>query len=224
MNEKFTYKFKNPELFNMAMTHSSYANEQKTIESNERFEFLGDAILGIISAEYLFNKHKDIPEGELTKYRASIVCEKSLYEVGIDIGIEQSIILGKGEEANGGRERHSIIADAVEALLAGIYLDGGMESAHAFAMTFIPWREELALKGMSFKDYKTILQEIVQKNREETLSYRLKDQTGPDHNKVFTVEILLNSNVFAEGTGKSKKEAEQMSAKKALELMGQKWE
>ncbi len=220
MNKNFKYNFKNPSLFETAMTHSSYANEQKNIESNERLEFLGDAILGIICAEYLFNKHTDLPEGELTKLRAAIVCEQSLYEVGTFLGIEKSIILGKGEELNGGRSRHSIIADAVEALLAAIYLDGGMEAAKGFALTFIPKQETLSQTGKAFKDYKTILQEIVQKNREETLTYRLAREEGPDHNKVFTIEILLNSNVFAEGKGKSKKEAEQMAAREALELMG----
>ena len=221
MNKNFKYEFKSKNLFETAMTHSSYANEQKNIPSNERLEFLGDAILGVICAEFLYQNHEEMPEGELTKNRAAIVCEKSLYEVGIDIGIEESIILGKGEEANGGRTRHSIIADAVEALLAAIYLDGGMTAAHSFAMSFIPKREALAIKGKAFKDYKTILQEIVQKNREETLAYKLVHEEGPDHNKIFTVEILLNSNVFANGTGKSKKEAEQMAAKSALELMGQ---
>ncbi|MFI3114602.1 MAG: putative dsRNA-binding protein, partial [Clostridia bacterium] len=140
---------------------------------------------------------------------------------GISIGIDESIILGKGEEINGGRERHSIIADAVEALLAAIYLDGGMDAATDFAMSFIPLREEMVLSGKSFKDYKTTLQEIVQKNRQETLSYKLVNEEGPDHKKIFTVEILLNSNAFAQGKGKSKKEAEQMAAKEALELMGQ---
>ncbi|MFI3226707.1 MAG: ribonuclease III [Clostridia bacterium] len=221
MNKNFKYKFKDESLFYTAMTHSSHANEQKNIPSNERLEFLGDAILGVVCADYLYKKHGEMPEGELTKHRAAIVCEKSLYEVGIDFGIEQSIILGKGEEANGGRTRHSIIADAVEALLAAIYIDGGMSAATDFAMSFIPTREALSLKGKSFKDYKTILQEIVQKNREETLAYKLVHEEGPDHNKVFTVEILLNSNVFAQGVGKSKKEAEQMAAKAALELMGQ---
>ena len=221
MNNTFSYEFKDESLFKTAMTHSSYANEQKNIKSNERLEFLGDAILGIICAEYLYNKYPDMEEGELTKHRASIVCEKSLYEVGMSVGINESIILGKGEEANGGRSRHSIIADAVEALLASIYLDGGIEAAKYFALSFIPQRENLTLQGQSFKDYKTILQEIVQKNREETLSYKLVKEEGPDHDKVFTVEIHLNSNVFACGFGKSKKEAEQMAAKEALELMGQ---
>lgn len=219
MNAKFTYKFKDKSLFETSMTHSSYANEIKTIPSNERLEFLGDAILGVICAEYLYEKHKNMPEGELTKTRATIVCEKSLYEVGIEYGIDKSIVLGKGEEANGGRTRHSIIADAVEALLAAIYVDGGMEAAKEFALSFIPKREQLS--EQTFKDYKTLLQEIVQKNREETLAYQLTSEEGPDHDKIFTVEVLLNSNVFATGTGKSKKEAEQMSAKKALEMMGQ---
>ncbi len=221
MNKNFNYQFRDKKIFETAMTHSSFANEQKNVESNERLEFLGDAILGVVCAEYLYKKHPEMPEGELTKHRAAIVCEKSLYEVGIDIGIDESIILGKGEKANGGRTRHSIIADAVEALLAGIYIDGGMECATEFAMSFIPKRETLSLNGQSFKDYKTILQEIVQKNRQEVLSYQLVHEEGPDHNKVFTVEILLNSNVFAQGVGKSKKEAEQMAAKQALELMGQ---
>lgn len=221
MNKNFVYKFNDEKLFKSSMTHSSYANEQKNVKSNERLEFLGDSILGIICAEYLYNKYPDMEEGELTKHRAAIVCEKSLYEVGMYFGIDESIILGKGEEANGGRKRHSIIADAVEALLASIYLDGGMESAKDFALSFIPERENMSLKGKAFNDYKTALQEIVQKNHQETLSYKLVKEEGPDHDKVFTVEILLNSNVFASGNGKSKKEAEQMAAKQALEFMGQ---
>ncbi|MDP4109121.1 MAG: ribonuclease III [Bacillota bacterium] len=217
------YTFKNNEYLKIALTHSSYANENrsKKLKSNERLEFLGDSVLGFLCAEYLIKAHPDYPEGELTKLRASIVCEQALYEVSERIGLKEHMLLGCGEEASGGRARQSILADAVESLLAGIYLDGGMDEARRFAMEFIIIEQEKqAFKGRAFKDYKTVLQEIVQKSHEETLSYRVKNEDGPDHDKTFTVELLLNSNVFAEGTGRSKKEAEQIAAKEALSLMG----
>lgn len=217
------YVFNNSSLLREGLTHSSYANENrnKKINSNERLEFLGDSILGLISAEYLFSKYPDLPEGELTKIRAAVVCEKTLCQVAKDMEIDKKLLLGKGEEAGGGRQRSSILADAVEAVLAAVYLDGGFSAAKKFAMTFIPKEVELANKGRAFRDYKTALQEIVQKNKQEVLTYSLKGERGPDHDKRFTVELLLNSNHIAEGEGRSKKEAEQMAAKAALELMGQ---
>ncbi|MCX7615327.1 MAG: ribonuclease III [Clostridiales bacterium] len=224
LEKTIKYTFDNHELLKTALTHSSFANENrsKKLKSNERLEFLGDSVLGFLCAEYLLNTHPDYPEGELTKIRAAIVCEQALFEVSDRIGLREHLCLGCGEEASGGRSRPSILADAVESLLAAIYLDGGIDAAHQFAMEFIiiP-QEKLAIKGKAFKDYKTALQEIVQKNHEEVLSYRVKSEEGPDHDKTFTVELMLNSNVFSEGTGRSKKEAEQMAAKAALALMGQ---
>ena len=222
LKEKIGYRFRNPVLFRKAMTHSSYANEQRArhLQNNERLEFLGDSVLGFVTADYLYNHFPDLPEGELTKLRAAVVCEQALYEVAKELGIDQEICLGRGEEAGGGWHRPSILADAVEALLGAIYLDGGIEPARAFVLSFIPRKADEARQGRMFKDYKTTLQEIVQKNREETLEYRLAGTHGPDHDKTFEMELLLNSNVFAKGMGHSKKEAEQMAAKQALELMG----
>lgn len=224
LKDKIGYRFHNNSLFQKALTHSSYANEQrpKHIQNNERLEFLGDSVLGFVSADYLYNHFPELPEGELTKLRAAVVCEQALCEIAKELGIDKEIRLGHGEELGGGRGRPSILADAVEALLGAIYLDGGIEPARAFVMSFVPRKAEAARHGGAFKDYKTMLQEIVQKNRQETLEYRLSGAEGPDHNKMFTMELLLNSNVFACGRGRSKKEAEQMAAKQALELMGQK--
>ncbi len=222
MNSKIGYQFKDKKLYMKALTHSSYANEHrdKKIHSNERLEFLGDSILGFITAEYIFKNYKNLPEGELTKIRAAVVCEKTLCVIARELELDKDIMLGKGEEAGGGRDRDSILADSVEAILAAIYLDGGMQAAYDFVLKIVPPKVELALNGRAFNDYKTTLQEIVQKNREEVLSYKLIAETGPDHDKRFMVEVLLNSNVIAQGAGKSKKDAEQMAAKKALELMG----
>ena len=219
---KLGYRFHNDQLRQNALTHSSYANEnrEKGVRSNERLEFLGDAVLGFICAEYIYSHFRHMPEGELTKLRAAVVCEGALCEIARELGIPEEIRLGHGEENGGGRKRPSILADATEALLGAIYLDGGIEPARAFVLRFIPHKVDVAIAGGAFKDYKTMLQEIVQKNKQETLEYRLAGQSGPDHDKRFTMELLLNSNVFASGTGRSKKEAEQLAAKKALEIMG----
>ncbi len=217
------YKFKDASLLQTAMTHSSYANEHRASHQhhNERLEFLGDSVLGFVTADHLFTHYPDLPEGELTKLRAAVVCEGALCEIAKEIGIPHEIRLGRGEETGGGRERPSILADATEALLGAIYLDGGIGPAREFVLHFIPRKVEIALAGGAFKDYKTMLQEIVQKNKQETLEYRLAGTSGPDHDKRFTMELLLNSNVFASATGRSKKEAEQLAAKKALQLMGE---
>ena len=222
LEEKLQYHFKNPALLEEALRHSSYANEHRGANffSNERLEFLGDSVLGFVTAEYLFAKHPAAPEGELTRIRALLVCEDSLHEVAQRLELGKYLKLGNGEESCGGRTRPSILADATEALLGAIYLDGGIEPARAFVLRFIPHKVDVAVAGGAFKDYKTMLQEIVQKNKQETLEYRLAGQSGPDHDKRFTMELLLNSNVFASGTGRSKKEAEQLAAKKALEIMG----
>lgn len=216
------YTFKNKKLLVNALTHSSYANEvrDKSRTSNERLEFLGDAVLGIITADYLYFHNANVPEGELTKLRAMMVCEKSLHGFACEIGLGKYLMLGHGEENTGGRERPSILADAFEAVTAAIYIDGGLEAARryitAFADKFFSSRFEAG-----FKDYKTTLQEIVQKNHSERLEYVLTAENGPDHNKQFTVEVHLNSNVIGTGRGGSKKDAEQMAAKEALALMGQ---
>lgn len=212
------YQFKNPALLSRALTHSSYANERHVdTGDNERLEFLGDSVLGFITAEYLFANHRDFPEGELTKLRAYAVCEKSLFSYAEEIGLGNYLKLGKGEERTGGRTRPSVLSDAFEAVIAAIYLDGGMDEAKKFVLRFVvPYVEAKP----TFKDYKTMLQEVVQKNQGETLEYVLVSETGPDHDKCFTVEVHLNSNVIGRGVGGSKKKAEQNAAKEALELMG----
>ena len=219
LENRIHYTFKNKKLLHEALSHSSYANEGKRTRSNERLEFLGDSVLSIIVAKHLFTHYTHLPEGELTKLRASLVCEKSLHEFACDFGLGEFLLLGKGEELTGGRERPSIIADAFEALLAAIYLDGGMEQARKFVLQFIP--EHLNPKqAKGLNDYKTTLQEIIQQNKEEKIEYVPIEETGPDHDKTFVVEVPLTSNVIGTGRGKSKKQAEQFAAKEALELMG----
>jgi len=213
------YKFKDNSYLKIALTHSSFANESKgTVQNNERQEFLGDAVLSIIVSDYIF-RHLKVPEGELTKIRASLVCESALAEFAGKIKLGSYILLGKGEEHNGGRNRPSILADAFEALIAAIYLDGGIEAARGFVLPFITEQASHAA-GSDLHDYKTQLQEIIQKNPEEKISYVLVDERGPDHDKWFAVEVHLNSNVIGRGEGRSKKAAEQRAAREALELMG----
>lgn len=213
------YQFHNITFLEVALTHSSYANEMRhQVRYNERQEFLGDAVLSIIVSDYLFNNYT-VPEGDLTKLRAALVCERSLDVMANKIGLGDYLRLGHGEEMTGGRTRPSIIADAFEALIAAIYLDSGIESAREFVLPFVIEMLEHE-DSLSFKDYKTILQEIIQQNPEEKLVYKLVGEKGPDHDKRFVVEVLLNSNVIGKGQGRSKKTAEQMAAKEALELMG----
>ncbi len=220
LEHKLNYKFKNIELLRNALTHSSYANEEHCrFGSNERLEFLGDSVLSIIVSEYIYKNFKQLPEGELTKLRASLVCEKALCGFSRELQMGKYLYLGKGEAHNHGEERPSILADAFEAVLAAIYLDGGFEPAKKHVLRFIT--EELRSRDDdTFKDYKTLLQEVIQKNPEERLVYILTDETGPDHDKSFTVEVHLNSNVIGSGVGKSKKQAEQEAAHQALLLMG----
>lgn len=214
------YKFNNIELLRNALTHSSYANEVNSqFGSNERLEFLGDSVLSIIVSEYLYNNYKKLPEGELTKLRASLVCEKTLCLFSKQINMGEYLFLGKGETHNRGFERASILADAFEAVLAAVFLDGGMEVAKKHVLRFII-PELKDREDELFKDYKTLLQEVIQRNPEERLTYVLTDESGPDHDKQFTVEVHLNSNVIGVGCGKSKKQAEQAAASQALELMG----
>lgn len=215
------YHFQNKHLLLEALSHSSYANEKrKSRNSNERLEFLGDSVLSIVVSEFLFHKYPNLPEGELTKLRASMVCEKALFVFAKQIHLGEFLLLGKGEEHTGGRERSSILADAFEAVIAAIFLDGGMEAAKRHILRFIPEDPEEHDQPMGFHDYKTQLQEVVQKNPEEKVEYVLVSESGPDHDKAFRVEVCLNSNVIGTGIGHSKKAAEQMAAKEALSLMG----
>ena len=213
------YTFKDKSLISQALTHSSYANETKRPRScNERLEFLGDSVLSIIVSDYIYNNY-EIAEGELTKLRASLVCEEALFDFAKQLCLGDFVKLGKGEQQNGGNRRPSILSDAFEAVLAAIYLDGGIEPAKKLVLHFVT--DDLQHRNkITFKDYKTKLQEVIQKNPEERLEYVLVGESGPDHAKQFEIEIRLNSNVIAKGTGKSKKAAEQDAAHGALRLMG----
>lgn len=218
--KKIGYTFKNRDLFLRAVTHSSYANENRAekVLDNERLEFLGDSVLGMNTALYLFEKYPNEHEGELTKMRSALVCTGALCERARAINLGDELRLGHGEESGGGRERDSILADAFEAIIGAIYLDSGEEEARRFIKRFVFDAEKGA--EWTVTDYKTTLQEIVQKNRGEKLSYRMLETNGPDHERNFTVEVMINSNHIGTGYGHSKKEAEQMAAREALKLMG----
>ena len=210
LEEKLGYTFHDRRLLENALTHSSYANENKSKgeTSNERLEFLGDSVLGMVVADHLYRAHPDMPEGELTRPRAALVCEDSL-ELG------QYLKLGRGEDAGGGRKRPSIQADAVEAVIAAVYLDGGIGSARKLITNFILTNNERELEG-AIRDFKTALQELVQRESGRVLSYRLMGESGPDHAKVFSVEVDLDGKPIGAGEGRSKKEAEQNAAKAAM--------
>ena len=213
------YRFKNITLLQNALTHSSYANERwhDSLMSNERLEFLGDSILGMVVAEYLYRQFPNRPEGELTRMRADMVCEASLAAVANQVKLGQHLLLGHGEEQGGGRNRASILADAVESVIAASFLDGGMEAARGIIEKFILCKVPVA--GVQNADYKTKLQELVQQKRNQVLSYALTGESGPDHDKVFSVEVSLNGTVVGSGTGSSKKRAEQDAARAAIEAM-----
>ena len=208
------YKFKNPKLLETALTHTSYANESRTpVKHNERLEFLGDSVLQIVSADYLFHAYADRPEGDLTRIRASLVSEGALFQFAQEIDLGEYLRLGRGEERCGGRTRPSVVSDAFEAVIAALYLDGGMEVARNFILPFIT-------EGKTAEDdYKTRLQEVVQQDPSAVLKYEVTGETGPDHNKQFTVCVWRNGELLAEGKGRSKKAAEQHAAKVALEKL-----
>lgn len=219
LEKKLQYTFNNKNLLKEAVTHSSYTNEtHNSVKCNERLEFLGDAVLSIISAQFLFEKFPELPEGNLSKIRSSLVCTQSLSAFAREIELGSFMLFGKGEAATGGAERPSILEDAFEAVIGAIYLDGGMEPARDFVLRFLG--REIENKHTNFKDYKTTLQEIVQQNPDERLNYVPVGESGPDHDKRFQVELHINSNVIASGIGRSKKQAEQDAARQALELMG----
>ncbi|MBR0535739.1 MAG: ribonuclease III [Clostridia bacterium] len=214
--EKIGYVFKDKELIKIALTHSSYANENKLPRDNERLEFLGDSVLGFVTAEYLFSEYKSRHEGELTKLRAAVVCEKSLFKFAEKISLGEFIYMGKGEENSGGRNRPSIVSDAFEAVIAAMYLDGGIESVKPYILSFIT---EAVKREANFKDNKSLLQEKIQKDKLYTISYEELDETGPDHEKVFRFAVKLNGEIAGIGEGRSKKEAEQAAAGAALEKL-----
>jgi len=213
------HRFDDPALLEAALTHSSYANENKKsgVASNERLEFLGDSVLGLTVAELIYACFPDMPEGRMTKLRAELVCEKSLAALAMTFGLGACILLGRGEEKGGGRNRPSILADAVEAVIAAMYLDGGFETVRRLINEHLfPLADRIESEST---DYKTVLQERIQGKAGQTLSYQVTDESGPDHMKSFSVEVLLNGVRVGCGAGKSKKEAEQTAAKSALEGM-----
>ena len=221
LQKKLGYAFFDLTLLETAMNHSSYANEHRNegVESNERLEFLGDSVLGFVTAEYLYARHPGMPEGDLTRIRAALVCEKSLHEAAVRLGLGDHLRLGKGEELGGGRQRPSILADATEAVFAAVYLDGGMAAASSMIhRVLLDWQKEEVVEEKR-RDYKTTLQELVQRRATGELHYRMVREYGPDHNKTFVAEALVNGVAVSTGEGRSKKEAEQMAAKAALETL-----
>lgn len=213
------YRFRDIQLLQNALTHSSYANERwhNSLLSNERLEFLGDSVLGMLVAEYLYKTFPDRPEGELTRMRADMVCEHTLAAVANKIGLGSHLMLGHGEERLGGRSRESILADATESVIAACFLDGGLEAAAQFVQKYI--LVEVPVTRLNNMDYKTALQELVQQKKNQILSYTLVGQSGPDHDKQFDVTVSLNGSVVGTGSGRSKKRAEQMAAKAAMEKL-----
>lgn len=223
LQENLNYKFKDSNLLKLAMTHSSYANEHKMdiVDNNERLEFLGDAILNLIVSQYLYKKYPNHPEGELTKIRAKVVCESSLAYAAKKIHVGKFLLLGKGEEATGGRDRESILADAAEAIVGAIYMDSDLETTNFVLLSnFEADIVHAVAKGNLFIDYKTELQEIIQKNGKSTMEYIVTKEVGPDHNKRFYMNVLVDDKTIGTGIGKNKKDAEQMAAKEALIKLG----
>lgn len=218
--EKIGYEFKDKTYIQTALTHSSFANEHKEFNYNERLEFLGDSVLGLVVSDYLFRARNDLPEGKLTRLRANVVCEESLSAVARKINLGDHLFLGKGEKASGGSNRNSILADATEAVIAAIYLDGGFDQAKDFILSNL--RDTIAknIDGNIFRDYKTILQEIIQGNNGK-ISYKLVGESGPDHNKEFEMQVKCGQDTIGIGKGKNKKEAEKEAARDALVKMGE---
>lgn len=218
LEEKIGYSFHNRALLRTALTHSSYANEKHEGEPEcyERLEFLGDSVLGFVTAQFLYSHEPSLPEGQMTRLRAELVCEGSLHKTALALGLGDYMLLGKGEEHTGGRERPSILADMVEAIIAAIYLDAGMEQARAFILDKILKDAEISDSHRG-ADYKTRLQELVQRRSDRHISYALIGESGPDHNKLFTFEVRVNDAVLGVGEGRTKKEAEQNAARRALE-------
>ena len=222
LEERLGYSFRNRALLETALTHSSYANENRAsgIVCNERLEFLGDSVLGVTVADFLYRHFPDMPEGRMTRLRAELVCEQSLHRVALELHLGDYLRLGKGEEHNGGRKRASILSDAVEAVIAAMYLDAGMKTAAGFIHRCL-LDDVRAIETPTFTDYKTSLQELVQRHSGQVLSYELVGEEGPDHAKTFRVQVCLNGDPIGRGTGRTKKEAEQAAAANALEAL---WE
>ena len=221
LEEKLGYRFQDRSLLEHALTHSSYANEHHlgSIRSNERLEFLGDSILGMIVADHLYRAFPTLPEGDLTRLRANLVCENSLVLVAKALDLGSYLKLGKGENVCGGRSRPSILADAVEAILAAVFLDGGLDYDRDIIQRFI--LDNMEAVNQASRDHKTCLQELIQRKSGQSLSYELTGSSGPDHNKTFTISVLLNGTPIGEGSGHSKKEAEQAAANAAIQRLEQ---
>jgi len=219
LENDINYKFKDKDNLILALTHSSYANEckSKKLTSNERIEFLGDSVLSVVVSENIYKNYSNLSEGEMTKFRANVVCEASLEHCAHNLKIGQYLLLGKGEELTGGRTRTSILSDATEALIGAIYIDGGFECAKEFVLSQMEKFIIDSIKGEMFMDYKTQLQEVIQKNNDQKVSYEIIDEKGPDHNKVFVMQVKLDDEVIGVGKGRTKKEAEQMAAKAFLQ-------
>lgn len=215
LEENIGYEFKNKDLLNEALTHTSYANEFKT-KSNEKLEFLGDSILEFVSSKYIFTHYKNLHEGDLTKLRATVVCEDSLYEIAKKIEMYKYIKVGTGEKNSNGNFNKAILADSIEALIAAIYFDSGLDASEKFIINNLKESIEKASQNVGNKDYKTVLQEKLQEKGEVTIEYRVINEFGPDHDKTFEVEVLQNGTVLAKGKGKSKKHAEMNAAENAL--------
>ena len=215
LEEKIEYTFKNKQLLETALTHSSYAYEKKK-KSYEKLEFLGDSILEFISSVYIYNNYSNLKEGEMTKVRATVVCENSLYKIAMSLGFSDFLLLGKSE-LNSNDIRKAILADSVEAIIAAMYLDGGIDPAKNFIIKNLKEDIELASKNVGQKDYKTVLQEKLQAHGEVNIEYKIINEYGPDHDKIFEAEVLCNGKVLATGKGNSKKHAEMSAAKQALE-------
>lgn len=222
LEEKIGYSFRDRSLLENALTHSSYANEHRAagVPSNERLEFLGDSILGLVVADHLYRTRPDLPEGDLTRIRAALVCEGSLVQVAQALDLGSYLKLGKGEDHGGGRARPSIQADAVESVLAAVYLDGGISAARRLIQHFI--LDHISRVHDASKDHKTALQELVQRKTGQDLSYELVGESGPDHAKTFRMEVLLNGEAIGTGEGRSKKEAEQNAAAAAIQALTKK--
>ena len=216
IEKEIEYEFKNKELLNTALTHTSYAYEKK-VQSNEKLEFLGDSILEFLSSIYIYENYKNLKEGEMTKVRAQVVCEESLYKIAKSHNFSDFLLLGKSEKMSGGEVKKAIMADCVEALIAAIYLDGGLEPANNFIVKNLKNEVEYASHNVGQKDYKTVLQEILQKHGDVHIEYKITSETGPDHNKKFVSSVEINGKKLAEGEGKSKKHAEMEAARLAIE-------
>ncbi len=222
IEERIAHRFSNPELLERALTHKSYANENRVAAHNERLEFLGDSVLGLVVSEYLMNTCPDSTEGDLSRLRAAIVSEPALAVVAREIGLGGFLLLGRGEDQTGGRNKDSLLANCLEALIASVYLDAGIEAVESFVLRFFGTIIQKSCEARGAQDYKTELQELCQDRIKLLPEYRVVSESGPDHQKQFAVELLLKGEVYGRGVGKSKKEAEQKAAKEALERFSNK--